>query len=80
MVAIGNAPTALFRLLDMLDAGAAKPSAILGLPVGFVQKMKHALRVSGSFFTARRMLQEYVTKYYVPAVCGDVTADDPPTA
>jgi len=51
-----------------------------GVPVGFVQKMKHALRVSGSFFTARRMLQEYVTKYYVPAVCGDVTADDPPTA
>ena len=42
--------------------------------------MKHALRVSGSFFTARRMLQEYVTKYYVPAVLGDPTADDPPTA
>jgi starch phosphorylase len=50
-----------------------------GVPVGFVQKMKHALRVAGSFFTARRMLQEYVTKYYVPAVC-NVTADDPPTA
>ena len=51
-----------------------------GVPVGFVQKMKHALRVSGSFFTARRMLQEYVTKYYVPAVGGDTTGDDPPTA
>jgi starch phosphorylase len=50
------------------------------VPVGWVQKMKHALRVSGSFFTARRMLQEYVTKYYVPAVLGDSTADDPPTA
>jgi precorrin-8X/cobalt-precorrin-8 methylmutase len=36
VVAIGNAPTALFRLLDMLDAGAAKPAAILGIPVGFV--------------------------------------------
>jgi precorrin-8X/cobalt-precorrin-8 methylmutase len=36
VVAIGNAPTALFRLLEMLDAGAAKPSAIIGLPVGFV--------------------------------------------
>ncbi len=36
MVAIGNAPTALFRLLDMLDAGAPKPAAILGIPVGFV--------------------------------------------
>lgn len=36
VVAIGNAPTALFRLLEMLDAGATKPAAILGLPVGFV--------------------------------------------
>jgi precorrin-8X/cobalt-precorrin-8 methylmutase len=36
VVAIGNAPTALFRLLDLLDAGAPKPAAIIGVPVGFV--------------------------------------------
>jgi precorrin-8X/cobalt-precorrin-8 methylmutase len=36
VVAIGNAPTALFRLLEMLDAGARQPAAILGIPVGFV--------------------------------------------
>jgi precorrin-8X/cobalt-precorrin-8 methylmutase len=36
VVAIGNAPTALFRLLEMLDAGAQRPAAILGIPVGFV--------------------------------------------
>jgi precorrin-8X/cobalt-precorrin-8 methylmutase len=36
LVAIGNAPTALFRLLEMLDEGAPKPAAILGIPVGFV--------------------------------------------
>jgi precorrin-8X/cobalt-precorrin-8 methylmutase len=36
IVAIGNAPTALFRLLEMLDAGAAKPAAIIAIPVGFV--------------------------------------------
>jgi precorrin-8X/cobalt-precorrin-8 methylmutase len=36
IVAIGNAPTALFHLLEMLDKGAAKPAAILGIPVGFV--------------------------------------------
>jgi precorrin-8X/cobalt-precorrin-8 methylmutase len=36
LIAIGNAPTALFRLLEMLDAGAPKPGAILGMPVGFV--------------------------------------------
>jgi precorrin-8X/cobalt-precorrin-8 methylmutase len=36
LVAIGNAPTALFHLLDMLRAGAPKPAAIIGMPVGFV--------------------------------------------
>jgi len=36
VVAVGNAPTALFRLLDLIEAGAAKPAAILGIPVGFV--------------------------------------------
>jgi precorrin-8X/cobalt-precorrin-8 methylmutase len=36
LVAIGNAPTALFHLLEMLEAGPARPSAILGVPVGFV--------------------------------------------
>jgi precorrin-8X/cobalt-precorrin-8 methylmutase len=36
VVAIGNAPTALFRLLEMLDGGAPKPAAVLGIPVGFV--------------------------------------------
>lgn len=36
VVAIGNAPTVLFRLLELLDAGAPRPAAILGIPVGFV--------------------------------------------
>jgi precorrin-8X/cobalt-precorrin-8 methylmutase len=36
VVAIGNAPTALFRLPDLIDNGAAKPAAIIGMPVGFV--------------------------------------------
>jgi precorrin-8X/cobalt-precorrin-8 methylmutase len=36
VVAIGNAPTALFRLIEMLAAGAPRPAAILGIPVGFV--------------------------------------------
>lgn len=49
VVAIGNAPTALFRLLDLLDAGAPKPAAILGLPVGFIgaAESKIALTESG---------------------------------
>lgn len=36
VVVIGNAPTALFHLLDMLDARAPKPALILGFPVGFI--------------------------------------------
>lgn len=36
VVAIGNAPTALFHLLDMLDDGLQPPAAIIGVPVGFV--------------------------------------------
>jgi len=36
VVAIGNAPTALFRLLELLDEGLPKPALILGFPVGFV--------------------------------------------
>jgi precorrin-8X/cobalt-precorrin-8 methylmutase len=49
LVAIGNAPTALFHLLDMLDAGAPPPAAVIGLPVGFVgaAESKAALMASG---------------------------------
>jgi precorrin-8X/cobalt-precorrin-8 methylmutase len=36
LIAIGNAPTALFRLLELLEAGAARPAAVIGMPVGFV--------------------------------------------
>jgi precorrin-8X/cobalt-precorrin-8 methylmutase len=36
VVVIGNAPTALFHLLEMLEAGAPRPAAIIGMPVGFV--------------------------------------------
>jgi precorrin-8X/cobalt-precorrin-8 methylmutase len=48
IVAIGNAPTALFRLLEMLDAGAPAPAAIVGMPVGFVgaAESKEALLAS----------------------------------
>ncbi|MFC4608142.1 precorrin-8X methylmutase [Streptomyces maoxianensis] len=36
VVAIGNAPTALFRLLEMIEEGAPRPAAVIGVPVGFV--------------------------------------------
>ncbi|HET9147518.1 MAG TPA: precorrin-8X methylmutase [Acetobacteraceae bacterium] len=36
LIAIGNAPTALFRLLELLESGAPRPAAVIGMPVGFV--------------------------------------------
>jgi len=50
LVAIGNAPTALFHLLDMIEKGAPKPAGILGIPVGFVgaAESKEALVVDPS--------------------------------
>ncbi|HEV8177788.1 MAG TPA: alpha-glucan family phosphorylase [Gemmatimonadales bacterium] len=51
-----------------------------GTPLGWVEKMRHALRLAGSRFTARRMLQEYLQEYYAPAIHGEASGDDPPTA
>jgi precorrin-8X/cobalt-precorrin-8 methylmutase len=57
IVAIGNAPTALFRLLEMVDVDAPKPAAIIGMPVGFVgaAESKEALLADGRvpFITVR---------------------------
>ena len=49
VVAIGNAPTALFRLLELVGAGGGRPAAVLGIPVGFVgaAESKAALAESG---------------------------------
>jgi precorrin-8X/cobalt-precorrin-8 methylmutase len=49
VVAIGNAPTALFRLLEMVADGAPRPAAVLGIPVGFIgaAESKDALAASG---------------------------------
>jgi starch phosphorylase len=49
-----------------------------GVPMGWADRMRNAMRVSGSRFTARRMLIEYAERYYVPAMRGDPLADDPP--
>ncbi len=47
VVAIGNAPTALFRLLELINAGAPQPAAILGLPVGFVGAAESKVELAG---------------------------------
>jgi precorrin-8X/cobalt-precorrin-8 methylmutase len=48
VVAIGNAPTALFRLLELVDAGAGRPAAVLGIPVGFIGAAESKLALSRS--------------------------------
>lgn len=49
VVAIGNAPTALFRLLEITGPGGPRPAAVIGIPVGFVgaAESKQALAESG---------------------------------
>ena len=57
VVAIGNAPTALFHLLDMIDAGGPRPAAVLGIPVGFIgaaeSKDELAARTDVEFLVVR---------------------------
>jgi len=48
VVAIGNAPTALFRLLELVAAGAGRPAAVLGIPVGFIGAAESKAALAGS--------------------------------
>jgi precorrin-8X/cobalt-precorrin-8 methylmutase len=49
VIVVGNAPTALLRLLELLEAGAPRPAAVIGVPVGFVgaAESKDALADAG---------------------------------
>jgi starch phosphorylase len=49
-----------------------------GIPRRWVQRMKESIRMAGRSFTARRMMQDYVDRYYAPILRGDPFADDPP--
>jgi precorrin-8X/cobalt-precorrin-8 methylmutase len=48
VVAIGNAPTALFRLLELVGAGAGRPAAVIGIPVGFIGAAESKAALAGS--------------------------------
>ncbi len=50
------------------------------IPSGWIERMRHAVRLSASRFTARRMVQDYVRAYYVPCMACDSAGDDPPVA
>jgi starch phosphorylase len=69
------------RLFDLLEQEVVpmfyKRDA-RGVPVEWLQRMKHALRTAGERFSARRMVQEYVNGYYAPAMRGEAPASAPP--
>ena len=76
VVAIGNAPTALFHLLEMVAAGAPQPAAVLGIPVGFIgaAESKEALAASDLEFLVVRGRRggSAVTAAAVNAIASDV--------
>ena len=76
VVAIGNAPTALFHLLELVEAGAPRPAAVLGIPVGFVGAVesKEALAASDLDFLVVRGRRggSAMTAAAVNAIASDV--------
>lgn len=70
----------LYRLLEEQIVPRFYARDAAGVPTAWVEMMRYALCLTGSRFTARRMVQEYTRSYYVPAMKGDTTGDDPPTA
>ncbi|WP_369259313.1 precorrin-8X methylmutase [Geodermatophilus amargosae] len=76
VVAIGNAPTALFHLLEMVAAGAPRPAAVIGIPVGFIgaAESKEALAASDldSLVVRGRRGGSAITAGAVNAIASDV--------
>ena len=76
VVAIGNAPTALFHLLEMVAAGAPRPAAVLGIPVGFIGAVESKAALAASdleFLVVRgRRGGSAITAAAVNAIASDV--------
>ena len=70
----------LYRLLEDDVVPLFYTQDARGIPLGWVEKMKHALRVGLQQFTADRMVRQYVAEHYVPAIRRQASGDDPPTA
>jgi starch phosphorylase len=68
----------LFDLLEQEVVPLYYKRDARGLPVEWLQRMKHALRISGERFTARRMVQDYANHYYAPAIRGEAQPSAPP--
>jgi len=69
----------LYRLLEQEVIPLYYERDARGVPRGWVEKMKHTMHTAGARFTAQRMVRQYVTEYYEPAIRGQMP-DDPPTA
>jgi len=69
----------LYRLLEQEVVPLYYDRDARGVPRGWVEKMKHAMHTAGARFSAQRMVRQYLTEYYVPAIRGEMP-DDPPTA
>ncbi len=69
----------LYRLLEEEVVPMYYERDAQDIPLAWVERMRHAIRVAGARFTADRMVMEYAERYYVPALRGDPFADDPPT-
>ncbi|HSR14176.1 MAG TPA: alpha-glucan family phosphorylase, partial [Gemmatimonadales bacterium] len=70
----------LFRLLEKEIVPLYYTRDDRDVPLGWVERMRHAIRVAASRFAADRMVREYAGRYYVPAMRGTDGGDDPPTA
>ena len=70
----------LYALLEQEIVPAFYERDAAGLPMAWLDRMKHAIFIAGRFFTTRRMLQQYATDYYAPALRGHASAGEPPTA
>jgi len=68
----------LYRLLEDAVVPLFYDRDAQGVPRGWVEKMRHAMHTAGERFTAQRMVRQYVTDYYEPAIRGQLP-DDPPT-
>lgn len=79
LVVIGNAPTALFALLDLIDAGAPRPAAIVGFPVGFVgaAEAKDELHANSRGLPYATLLGRKGGSAMAAAVVNALTRDEP---
>ena len=68
----------LFDLLEQQVVPMFYKRDARGLPIEWLQRMKHAIKVAGERFSARRMVQDYVIDYYAPTVRGEAARSVPP--